>query len=187
MANYNYPKTFCNCSIKSELNMNNGIPSNISIANCGKYSDFNNMNLIQFKENTIQPCTKNGYEYYNTLHYSNDFEKIGPNQYYSPDPRLYDTNRNIRTTLNIPPLSSSVRLKDVYDINVNYGVGYNTYSDVNAPKKTKSAYMYFCEDRRNSIKEKNPEIKPTDIMKLLGSEWKEIKNKTKYEKLSAEE
>jgi len=132
MADYNYPKSFCNCVDKCEININNGIPSNLSLVNCCSKSNFNNQDYIKFKPDTIQPIRNSGYEYYNTLTYSNDFEKIGPEQYFSPDPRLYDSNRNIRTILNIPPIDGSVKLSQVYNINPNYGNGYNTYTDVNA-------------------------------------------------------
>ena len=44
------------------------------------------------------------------------------------------------------------------------------------PKKTKSAYMFFCDENRGLIKEENEEISPTDIMKCLGDRWKVLKN-----------
>jgi HMG (high mobility group) box len=58
--------------------------------------------------------------------------------------------------------------------------------DENAPKKTKSAYMFFCADKRVGVKEANPAMKMTDIAKELGSKWKLLSDakKQKYTELS---
>lgn len=46
--------------------------------------------------------------------------------------------------------------------------------DPNAPKRSKSAYMFFCEDKRAEVKGKNPELKMTDISKKLAELWRAI-------------
>lgn len=59
-------------------------------------------------------------------------------------------------------------------------------------KKPKSAYLHFCQKVRQQVKEKNPEMKTTDITRELGKLWKELKENDKeqlaeYEKLAAQE
>lgn len=51
--------------------------------------------------------------------------------------------------------------------------------DPNAPKKPKSAYMFYCQENREKIKSKNDGIATTEIMKKLGEEWKAIKDNEK--------
>ena len=47
--------------------------------------------------------------------------------------------------------------------------------DPNAPKRGLSAYMFFCQDMRDTIKsEGGPNISFTDITKELGKQWKEL-------------
>ncbi len=58
-----------------------------------------------------------------------------------------------------------------------------------APKNAKSAYMFFCQEMRASVKEENPELSPKDITTKLGAMWKEIKDDEeevkKYNELAA--
>jgi len=44
--------------------------------------------------------------------------------------------------------------------------------DPNAPKRNKSAYMFFCEHHRGEVKDKHPDMKMTDISKELANMWK---------------
>ena len=45
-----------------------------------------------------------------------------------------------------------------------------------APKRSKSAYLFFCQEYRSKIKEESgPDIKTTDITKELGKRWNELK------------
>lgn len=43
------------------------------------------------------------------------------------------------------------------------------------PKRPKSAYIFFCQDKRSEVKESNPTMKATDVTKELGMMWNEIK------------
>ena len=58
-----------------------------------------------------------------------------------------------------------------------------------APKNAKSAYMFFCQEMRASVKEENPELSPKDITTKLGAMWKEIKDNEeeveKYNQMAA--
>ena len=44
------------------------------------------------------------------------------------------------------------------------------------PKRPKSAYLYFCEEKRAEVKEENPEMKPTEVTSELGRLWNKIKD-----------
>lgn len=45
----------------------------------------------------------------------------------------------------------------------------------NGPKRPKSAYIFFCQDKRPEVRENNPEMKATEVTKELGAMWNEIK------------
>lgn len=64
--------------------------------------------------------------------------------------------------------------------------------DPAAPKRSKSAYMFFCEEMRSKVKEENPDMKATEITSELGLRWKELKEKgqkavDKYNKLAEQD
>lgn len=42
------------------------------------------------------------------------------------------------------------------------------------PKRPKSAYIFFTQERRLSLKTERPELGLTDASKVLGAEWKEL-------------
>ncbi|KAJ3137650.1 Non-histone chromosomal protein 6, partial [Irineochytrium annulatum] len=46
--------------------------------------------------------------------------------------------------------------------------------DPHAPKRPLSAYMLWCKDNRDRIKEENPSAGFGDIGKILGREWKAL-------------
>ena len=43
------------------------------------------------------------------------------------------------------------------------------------PKRAKSGYLYFCEERRDQLKATNPNLKSTEITSELGRLWNELK------------
>jgi hypothetical protein len=55
--------------------------------------------------------------------------------------------------------------------------------DENAPKKNKSAYLFFSSKMRPQIKAESPEMKVTEISKVIGLKWGELseKKKAKYQ------
>jgi len=67
--------------------------------------------------------------------------------------------------------------------------------DPNAPKRGKSAYLYFCNMNRDKAREAlGPEAKATDVTSKLGAMWNQLKNDkkrsselSKYEKMAAED
>ena len=46
-----------------------------------------------------------------------------------------------------------------------------------------TAYLHFCDDVRNTVKEENPGKQPNWIMKELGERWNALPDKSKYEEL----
>ena len=67
---------------------------------------------------------------------------------------------------------SDVKLKDV------------KLKDENAPKRPKSAYMFFAEKKLPEIREEQPELKMTEVFKVIGDSWKDASPeiKSKYSK-----
>lgn len=55
--------------------------------------------------------------------------------------------------------------------------------DKNAPKRPKSAYILFCQDKRPEVVKKNPKMSVTEIAAELGKLWKKASasDKKKYE------
>ncbi|PGH27425.1 non-histone chromosomal protein 6 [Polytolypa hystricis UAMH7299] len=49
--------------------------------------------------------------------------------------------------------------------------------DPNAPKRGLSAYMFFANDQRESVREDNPGISFGQVGKLLGERWKALNEK----------
>lgn len=59
--------------------------------------------------------------------------------------------------------------------------------DPNQPKKNSSAYIYFCTENREAIKNKMPaDTKNADLLVEIGRQWKELapKKKEKYDKMA---
>jgi hypothetical protein len=47
------------------------------------------------------------------------------------------------------------------------------------PQRNISAYLFFCEDKRKEILDKNPGIKPNKVMILFGEHWKQLSEEEK--------
>merc|ERR1711934_578928 len=58
--------------------------------------------------------------------------------------------------------------------------------DPAAPKRGKSAYIFFCNDIRARITEENKDLKMTELSKLMGLEWKKLddEGKQKYKEMA---
>lgn len=46
----------------------------------------------------------------------------------------------------------------------------------NVPKRAKSAYLYFCTDKRDEVKASDPSLKATEITSRLGEMWNKLKS-----------
>jgi len=60
--------------------------------------------------------------------------------------------------------------------------------DPDAPKKPKSAYLFFSLEERELLKKEQPSLNFGDVGKLIGERWKRIKPeaKNKYQKMAEE-
>jgi len=56
--------------------------------------------------------------------------------------------------------------------------------DPNAPKASKSAYAFFCQDKRQEVKEKNLGIEASEMFTFFSQEWKALKEKKDKKSLS---
>lgn len=58
--------------------------------------------------------------------------------------------------------------------------------DENAPKRALTAYFFFANDKRPEIREQNPDMKITEISKVIGEMWKDTSDeeKAKYQKMA---
>lgn len=54
--------------------------------------------------------------------------------------------------------------------------------DPNAPKRPMSSFFLFMNSRRDSLKEEKPGLKFGEMTKMMTNEWKEMKDKSKWEK-----
>ena len=62
-------------------------------------------------------------------------------------------------------------------------------NDENKVKRPTSAYFYYCNDRRESLKKDEPGLSMTDSTKKMSEEWKNLdaKKKKKFEDLAAKD
>eukprot|EP00494_Astrolonche_serrata_P022181 UN22438 len=51
--------------------------------------------------------------------------------------------------------------------------------DVNAPERTRTAYMFFCDKNRKNITKDNPEATMIEISTMLGKMWTETSEKAR--------
>ncbi|KAK0554622.1 Non-histone chromosomal protein 6 [Tilletia horrida] len=59
--------------------------------------------------------------------------------------------------------------------------------DKSAPKKAKSAYIIFCSEYRDRVKDENPTAGFGDVGRILGAKWKAMSDKDKAPYLKAQE
>lgn len=58
-------------------------------------------------------------------------------------------------------------------------VGLKPREVLQGPQRNISAYLFFCENKRKEILEKNPGIKPNRVMILFGESWKQLSEEEK--------
>ncbi|KAF7509974.1 Non-histone chromosomal protein 6 [Endocarpon pusillum] len=69
------------------------------------------------------------------------------------------------------------------------GEGGKKKKDPNAPKRGLSAYMFFANDQRDTVREENPGISFGQVGKVLGDKWKALsaKDRKPYEDKATED
>ena len=80
----------------------------------------------------------------------------------------------------------ATEMKD-YEPSSDFSTGSNKKKDPNKPKRNKTAYIFYCMDMRDSVKEDMHDgAKSTEITSELGKRWKKLsdKKKEKYDKLA---
>ncbi|ODV91117.1 hypothetical protein CANCADRAFT_31873 [Tortispora caseinolytica NRRL Y-17796] len=61
--------------------------------------------------------------------------------------------------------------------------------DPNAPKRAMSAYMFFANEQRETVREENPGIAFGQVGKVLGEKWRALttEEKAPYEKMAQDD
>lgn len=56
--------------------------------------------------------------------------------------------------------------------------------DPNAPKKPRTAFMFYYQEKKSITSEQNPNLRAVEIKKMISKDWKEVSsdNREKYEK-----
>ena len=140
-----YPQSSCPCddAIQRKYPMGEGFKSNLSVPACNIPQYFDLFNTANFG-NAVQPQSEK--IVFNNLNPDVYYSKLTKNYipiksvcnsgceditYINEDPRLKDAPRSIQTTLDRPPITGDVRLKDIYDDKYNaYRLGYIPYKDI---------------------------------------------------------
>lgn len=92
---------------------------------------------------------------------------------------------------------NSANQKQVKTLYLNKSLSDKRKKDPNAPKRAKSAYLFFCNEQREKVKsDLGEESKATDVTRELGVRWNALKNSdkavdkktlVKYEKAATED
>lgn len=100
----------------------------------------------------------------------------------------YDSHRSL-----IERVATELNQIDQIDLLVEKFLGKSLklkkFKDPNKPKRAKTSYLYFCQEMRPGVKNKNPELKLGGVMKELGKMWSELteEKKEKYNELYEED
>ena len=54
--------------------------------------------------------------------------------------------------------------------------------DKDMPKRPKSSFLFYCDEHRTSVKKDGQN--PSEVMKILGKQWKQLEDKSKYIQLA---
>lgn len=101
----------------------------------------------------------------------------------------YESHKNLLTSLCIE-LGHTDKIEELTTKLLGAPLKIKPIKDPNKPKRVKSAYLFFCDEKRSSVmnklKKNNATIKIADVSKSLGKMWKSLSpaNKKKFEKLS---
>lgn len=56
--------------------------------------------------------------------------------------------------------------------------------DPNAPKRYMSAFLFFCSEKKDSIRSQFPNLNPVEIAKDLSTRWEACEDQSLYEEMS---
>ena len=101
---------------------------------------------------------------------------------------FYDSHRDLIEKVCIE-LNASEKIDDMIDRYLDNSVKLKAKKDPNQPKRSKTSYMFFCEENRATVLKKNPTAKLGEVSKILGNQWKALsdKKKAKFVKLADED
>jgi len=67
------------------------------------------------------------------------------------------------------------------------GVKRKQKKDPNAPKRSLSAFFFFCNEERPSVRKEFPEYQVGDVAKVLGKKWGAVTDRKPYEVMAAKD
>jgi hypothetical protein len=140
---YLYPKSSCPCaSCDTQYPVPVGGKTNLSVEACKVSPYFNCYNTVELKRE-IQPGNKEGWYDLNPQVYTSKvacgFNPVGCKtaptcptpSWISQDPRLYSETRADYLTLDRPPMTGKVKLRDIYNKKYDgYGAGFTPYDKI---------------------------------------------------------
>jgi hypothetical protein len=112
--------------------------------------------------------------------------------YYNTMRTILETTRNSSISLIekvCEELGKPEEAERLVGILVDDSIRIKKFKDKNSPKKVKSAYMFYCQKHRASVKESlgGKDVKFATIVKKLAEDWKILEDKSEYEKQSEED
>lgn len=76
-------------------------------------------------------------------------------------------------------LGCEEKVDELLDKFIDSSIKLKAKRDPNKPRRPKNSYTFFCNDKRASVKDKNPDFTFAEVNKLLGKMWKECESSEK--------
>ena len=91
----------------------------------------------------------------------------------------FDSHKNLIISV-CQELDSLPKAKELIEKLLDKPMKLKKLKDTHRPKKGKSAFLYFCDDKRESVAEKYEKYNVGVVAKDLGVLWAKCKNRKKY-------
>ena len=96
---------------------------------------------------------------------------------------FYDSHRELIEKICID-LGAPDKIEDLVARYLDEKMKLKPKKDPNHPKRPKTSYMFFCDEKRPLVKKKWPDMETAQVFKKLGALWQKEKSKTRFEKMS---
>tara|TARA_B110000881_G_C18586701_1_gene525260 strand:- start:946 stop:1353 length:408 start_codon:yes stop_codon:yes gene_type:complete len=111
------------------------------------------------------------------------------NNYVTLSDMFYESHKSVIEKVCLHLEVEPVKIDEIVEKFIGKKHKVKSLKDPMLPRRPKSAYIYFCKDRRPLIREKLSDAKLPEIAKELGKQWScvDSEEKLKYQKLSNED